>query len=204
MLLVWFSQQRHRGVKPSGNASSEGAEAACAGGFSRLGSRWGWGWIMEPVVFLTLKIRVISYKFLILFSDMQAQQISVFCCWPVHVLQTVISVSKNGLYSEAAGAGDPVSILCEEALFLHSLWYDYVMTSEVYVLSLERCLGDIAFKVSFLRLKDEKNPTKQKWLGSSPHPTEEKLCPSSWSDAMSILTRVGAFGISVLGNLFCG
>lgn len=58
-----------------------------------------------------------------------------------------MSVSKNGFYSKAAGAGDPVSITCEEAVFLHSLCYDYVMTPEVYVLSLEGCLGDITFKV---------------------------------------------------------
>lgn len=110
-------------------------------------------------------------KYLFLFSVMQAQQISVFCCWLVHVLQTVISISKKGLYSKAAGTGVAVSVTCEEVVFLCSLWYDCVMTPEVYVLNLERCLGDNPFKVSFWGWKMKKNPTKMEvaWVQPTSH-----------------------------------
>lgn len=185
MLLVWLSQQRHRGVKPSANTFSEGAEAACARGFSRLGSRWGEGGSWCLWFFLTLKIRVLSCKFLFLFSDMQAQQISVFCCWLVHVLQTVISVSKNGLYSKAAGAGHPVSISCGEAVFLHSLWYDYVMTSEVYVLSQRDVWDTLPSKLIWETL-----PSKyfsllfeaERW--KKPNQDRSGLGPAHWGEAV--------------------
>lgn len=44
-----------------------------------------------------------------------------------------MSVGKSDLYSKAVGAGDPVSVPYEEAVFSHGLWYDFAMAPEVCI-----------------------------------------------------------------------